>query len=197
MLGPILLPLALWVPFAHAESPLTPEEVIRNTTAEVVHRLEADPDLFEDTDRLYALVNDLILPKFDFDRISRRVLGKYWKRASGEQRRHFVSEFQTLLVKTYAVALASYETEGIVYGPHRPRSETEISIRTEITREGGPGIPVAYELHLMDGSWKVYDVVVDSVSLSLTYRNEFRSLVRQQGIDALIARMTAHNHHAD
>lgn len=197
MLGPILLTLVLWAPLAHTEPSLTPEEVIRNTTAQVVERLESYPELSGDTDRLYAMVNELILPQFDFDRISRRVLGKHWRRASEEQRRKFVSEFQTLLVKTYAVALASYESVGIVYGPHRPRSETEVSIRTEITREGGPGIPVAYELHLMNGDWKVYDVVVDGVSLSLTYRNDFRSLVRQQGIDALIARMVAHNHHAN
>lgn len=193
ILCPALSLLILSASLANAGSTLAPEEVIRTTTTRVVERLEKDPDLSEDPDRLYAVVNDIILPQFDFNRISKRVLGKYWRRASEDQRRHFVSEFQTLLIKTYAIALASYDNQGIVYGPHRPRSETEISIRTEITGGSGPGIPVTYELHLMNGSWKVYDVVVDGVSLSLTYRNEFRSLVRQQGIDALIARMTAHN----
>ena len=179
---------------ANAGSTLAPEEVIRTTTNQVVERLEKNPDLSEDPDRLHAMVSDIIVPQFDFERISKRVLGKYWRRASEDQRRHFVSEFQTLLIKTYAIALGSYDSHGIVYGPHRSRSETEISIRTEITGGNVPGIPLTYELHLVNGSWKVYDVVVDGVSLSLTYRNDFRSLVRQQGIDALIARMTAHNH---
>ncbi len=176
-----------------ADPSLSAEEVIRTTTVQVVERLESDPELSEDPDRLYEMVQDVVLPRFDFERISRRVLGKYWKRASEEQRRHFVSEFQTLLVKTYAIALASYEHEQIVYGPSRMRSEKETSVRTAITPSSGPGIPITYELHLMGDNWKVYDVVIDGVSLSLTYRNDFRSLVRQDGLDALISRMVAHN----
>ena len=177
-----------------ADPSLSAEEVIRTTTTQVVERLESDPKLSEDPDRLYEMVQDVVLPRFDFERISRRVLGKYWKRASEEQRRHFVSEFQTLVVKTYAIALASYEHEQIVYGPSRIRSEKETSVRTAITPSSGPGIPITYELHLMGDNWKVYDVVIDGVSLSLTYRNDFRSLVRQEGLDALISRMVAHNH---
>ena len=196
----IVGPLALLSVFsalpAQADSPLSAEEVIRSTTALVVQRLESNPELSENPDHLYEMVQDVVLPRFDFDRISRRVLGKYWRRASDEQRRKFVTEFQTLLVKTYAIALASYEHNEIVYGPSRTRSEKETSIRTEITRGSGPGIPITYELHRMNGSWKVYDVVVDGVSLSLTYRNDFRSLVRQEGLDALISRMVAHNHEA-
>ena len=194
--GYVFLLLMFSAPLAHADSSLSAEEVVRATTARVVERLESNPELSESPDRLYEMVQDVVLPRFDFDRISRRVLGKYWRRASEEQRRRFVTEFQTLLVKTYAIAIASYQHEDIVYGPFRTRSEKEMSIRTEIRRRSGPGIPITYELHLMNGDWKVYDVVVDGVSLSLTYRNDFRSLVRQEGIDALISRMVAHNHEA-
>ena len=188
-----LLPLLL-ASRATADPSLTAEELIRTTIAEVVERLETNPDLSGDPNRLYEMVQDVVLPRFDFERISRRVLGKYWKRASEEQRRHFVREFQTLIIKTYAIAIASYDHEEIVYGPSRTRSETEISVRTEVTRNGGSGIPITYEVHLMNDRWNVYDVVVDGVSLSLTYRNDFRSTVRQDGIDALISRMVAHNH---
>lgn len=190
----VLLLLSFSSVLARADPSLSAEEVIRTTTAQVVERLESDPELSEDPDRLYEMVRDLVLPQFDFERISRRVLGRYWKRASEEQRRHFVSEFQILLVKTYAIALASYEQEQIVYGPSRVRSEKETSVRTAITPSSGRRIPVTYELHLMGDNWKVYDVVIDGVSLSLTYRNDFRSQVRQDGLDALISRMVAHNH---
>ena len=194
--GYVFLSMMFSAPLAHADSSLSAEEVIRTTTGRVVERLESHPELSKNPDRLYEIVQDVVLPRFDFERISRRVLGKYWKRASEEQRRRFVTEFQTLLVKTYAIALASYEHEEIVYGPSRTRSEKEMSIRTEITRRSGSGIPITYELHRTNGNWRVYDVVVDGVSLSLTYRNDFRSLVRQEGIDALISRMVAHNHEA-
>ena len=181
---------------AIADSLATPESVIRSATDSVVERLEGNPDLSRDPGRLYAMVNDVVLPHFDFNRIARRVLGKYWRRASDDQKRRFISEFQTLLVKTYAVAVASYNYEGIDYRSPKSRSETETSVPTEVTGNGSPGIPITYELHLVDGSWKVYDIVVDGVSLSLTYRSDFRSLVRQQGIDALIERLVAHNHEA-
>ena len=188
--------LLLSASLAAADSPATPESVIRNATDNVVERLEANPDLSRDPGRLFAMVNDVVLPHFDFNRIARRVLGKYWRRASDDQKRQFISEFQTLLVKTYAVAIASYDYEGIAYRSPKSRSETEISVPTEISGNSSSVIPITYELHLVDGSWKVYDIVVDGVSLSLTYRNDFRSLVRQQGIDALIARLVAHNHEA-
>ena len=188
--------MVLFASIAFADPLATPEEVVKTATDRVVERLEGNPGLSKDPDRLYAMVYDVVLPHFDFERIAGRVLGKYWRRASNDQKRHFVAEFQTLLVKTYAIALASYNYEAIVYRPPRTRSETEISIRTEISGDGGSGIPITYELHLVDGSWKVYDIVVDGVSLSLTYRNDFRSLVRQQGIEALIARLVAHNHEA-
>ena len=193
MFGAMLLPLVLALPLVHAESPLPPEEVIRSTTAQVMQRLEEHPELAGDVDRLQAMVNDLVLPRFDFERMARRVLGKYWRRASEEQRGRFISEFQTLLVKTYALAMDSFETPDIAYGPHRSRSDTEVSIRTEVSGAGRSGMPITYELHLTEGGWKVYDVVVDGVSLSLTYRSDFRSLVRQEGIEALIARMMEHN----
>ena len=194
--GAIGLLLMFSAPCVRADSPSSAEEVVRATTAQVVQRLESNPELAENPDRLYETLRDVVLPQFDFERMSRRVLGKYWKRASEEQRRQFVTEFQTLLAKTYAVALASYEHENIVYGLSRTRSEKEMSVRTEVTRGSGPGIPITYELHLMNDDWKVYDVVVDGVSLSLTYRNDFRAVVRQEGIDALISRMVAHNQEA-
>ena len=192
----LLSSLLLCASPAFADSPATPESVIRSATDSVVERLEANPGLSRDPGRLFAMVNDVVLPHFDFNRIARRVLGKYWKRASDDQKRRFISEFQTLLVKTYAVAIASYNYESIAYRSPKSRSETETSVPTEITGNGSSAIPITYELHLVDGSWKVYDISVDGVSLSLTYRNDFRSLVRRQGIDALIERLVAHNHQA-
>ena len=185
--------LLLSVSLAHAQPSVSPEEVIKATTDEMVEQLGMHPGLVEDPGSLFALVNAVVLPRFDFDRISGRVLGRYWRRASDDQRRQFISAFRTLLLRTYAVAFASYDYQNIIYHPARTRSETEVSVRTEITRAKGSGIPINYEMHLRDGSWKIYDVAVDGVSLSLTYRNDFASVVRQQGIDALIARLVAHN----
>ena len=177
----------------HAGTLAGPEAVVKATTQSVLERIGTDPGIIEDPDRLFSTMNELVLPRFDFDRISKRVLGKYWKQASDEQRRRFVSEFQRLLINTYAAALGSSDGSSIRFRPSKSRSETEVSVRTEVARNGGSGIPINYEMHLVPEGWKVYDVAVDGVSLSMTYRNDFRSQARREGIDALIARMAAHN----
>ena len=177
----------------HAGTLAGPEAVVKATTQSVLERIGTDPGIIEDPDRLFSTMNELVLPRFDFDRISKRVLGKYWKQASDEQRRRFVSEFQRLLINTYAAALGSSDGSSIRFRPSKSRSETEVSVRTEVARNGGSGIPINYEMHLVPEGWKVYDVAVDGVSLSMTYRNDFRSQARREGIDALIARMATHN----
>ena len=179
--------------FVYAGSPATPEAVVKAATQQVLERIGRDPGLIKDSDRLFSMMSEIVLPRFDFDRISKRVLGKYWKQAPKEQRRRFVSEFQRLLINTYAAALSSSDEQRILFRPSKTRSETEVSVRTEIAQDGGPGIPVNYEMHLLQGDWKVYDVAVDGVSLSMTYRNDFRSQARHEGLDELIARIAAHN----
>ena len=177
----------------HAGTPAGPEAVVKATTQRVLERVGTDPGIIEDPDRLFSTMSELVLPHFDFDRISKRVLGKYWKQASDEQRRRFVTEFQRLLINTYAAALGSSDGSRILFRPSKSRSESEVSVRTEVARDGGSGIPINYEMHLVQEDWKVYDVAVDGVSLSMTYRNDFRSQARREGLDALIARMATHN----
>ena len=177
----------------HAGTPAEPEAVVKAATQSVLERVGRDPGIIEEPDRLFRMMSELVLPHFDFDRISKRVLGKYWKQASDEQRQRFVSEFQRLLINTYAAALGSSGEGRVRFRPSKSRSETEVSVRSEVARDGGPGIPINYEMHLVQEDWKVYDVAVDGVSLSMTYRNDFRSQAREEGLDALIARMATHN----
>lgn len=148
----------------------------------------------EDKNRLYALVDEIVLPHFDFVIMSKRVLGKHWRDATPEQRRRFVEEFKTLLVHTYAVALLEYQDQKIVFLPPRERSGgSQASIRMQIEQAAGPTIPINYELYLDDGAWKVYDVAVDGVSLVINFRSTFSSEIRQNGLDGLIARLAEKN----
>lgn len=181
-------------PLANATATQPAEDVVRSTTDRVLAEIKRDSTLARDLERLYSLVDALILPHFDFARMSQRVLGKYWRQANEDQRARFVAEFQTLLVRTYATALAEYRDQVINYLPTRmPDDATKVNVRTEVVQSGSPPIPIDYRMYLKDDGWKVYDVAIDGVSLVINYRSTFSSEIKQKGMDGLIERLVTHN----
>lgn len=176
-----------------ASASTSPEEVVKATTERVLERVRAEHDALKaDTSRLYGLVNELIIPHFDFEASSRLVLGKHWRAASAEQRARFTEAFKQLLVRTYANALFQYADETIVFKPTQADGE-QVVVKTEVTQQGAHPIPVNYRMHQKDGEWKAYDVFVDGISLVVTYRGDFGSRVNQSGIDGLINDLEAKN----
>jgi phospholipid transport system substrate-binding protein len=144
--------------------------------------------------KIVALTEEKILPHFDFERMSRIVLGRNWKNASKEQQAQFVSEFRTLLVRTYSSALAKYRNQNIVYKPMRAgAADTEVTVKTEIVQPGGPPVLVDYSLLKRDDGWKVYDVVIEGISLVTNYRGQFANEIKQGGMDSLIQKLAEKN----
>lgn len=176
-----------------ASASTSPEEVVKITTERVLERVRAEHDALKaDTGRLYGLVNELIIPHFDFEAASRLVLGRHWRTASDEQRARFTEAFKQLLVRTYANALFQYADETIVFKPSQTDGE-HVVVKTEVTQQGAHPIPVNYRMHQKNGEWKAYDVFVDGISLVVTYRGDFGSRVNQSGIDGLISDLEAKN----
>ena len=167
---------------------------MRETTEKVMHALsEAGPKLKDNSKQLYEIIDELILPHFDFRRMSSWVLGKHWRVASDEQKKAFTEEFQALLVRTYSRALVDYRDKRIQFLATRVRTESDVTVRAEIDQGGGPPIPVTYEVSLVDGVWKVYDVAVNGVSLVINYRSSFNSEIQRNGLDGLIQRLKDRN----
>jgi phospholipid transport system substrate-binding protein len=130
--------------------------------------------------------------------MARSVLALNWRRASDEQRERFVGEFRELLVRTYATALLKYTNEEIRYLPvfAKPQDK-QVLIRTEVVQGGGgANIPLHYSFYRSDSSWKVYDVSIEGVSLVTNYRSTYAEKVRNDGLDALIASLSADNRRA-
>jgi len=173
----------------------SPDEVVKTTTDQVLTRVRAEEAaLKQDTSKLYALVNELIIPHFDFERASQLVLGKYWRTADEAQRNRFQTAFKELMVRTYANALFQYVDQHIEYKPSlKDAGGQRAVVRTEIIKQGETPIPVNYRMVLKNGEWKVYDVFVDGISLVVTYRDSFASEIRQAGLDSLITHMQNHN----
>ena len=167
------------------------EEVTSDITDELVSRREA---IQSDPRALYELVDRLILPYFDFERMSRRVLGKRWKEATPEQQERFVSAFRTLLVRTYAKVLNEYSGQALTYlDPVARKKDDEIVIPVQIELTDGEPFRLEYWMHGTGTDWKVFDVRIEGVSLVRTYRSSFRSEVARHGIDGLIERLEAKN----
>ena len=150
-------------------------------------------DLSKRPECLYAIIHELILPHFNFRRMSGWVLGRHWRSATEAQKDRFAKAFQNLLVRTYSRALIDYRDKSINFITSRKRSEEDVTVRAEISQSGGPKIPVSYEMSLTDGMWKVYDIAVNGVSLVINYRSEFNQEIQRNGIDGLIRKLNEHN----
>lgn len=171
-----------------------PQEVVQDTSARMFDALRKNSaTLRQDSSRIYELVNQIVLPNFDFELMSRWVLGRAWQQATPEQRRRFAEEFRTLLVRTYAKALLEYSDEDVRVPPQPPASGNQITVRTEVQPKTGRPIQINYSMNLGDQGWKVYDVTVDGVSLVTSYRSTFASQIRSNGLDAVIADLQQRN----
>lgn len=174
----------------------TPDQLVRTQTDRILELIRANRDEYKrDTGKLYAMVDQEVLPYFDFRAMSRSVLGRNWNTATEEQRERFVKEFRDLLVRTYATALLKYNDETIRHLPfHMNPGDRTAVVRTEVVQSGGgPNIPIHYSFfHAKDG-WKVYDVAIENSSLVITYRGTYADRIRKEGLDGLIASLAEAN----
>ena len=173
----------------------SPDMVVKETASGVIDRIESErSELDADPSLIYNLVNELVIPHFDFVSMSKWVLGKNWKTASPEQRTEFIEQFKTLLVRTYARALLEYSGQEIKYFPAEQKPNSNLAVvKTELTSSGAQPFPVAYRMHQKDEEWKVVDVAVDGVSLVSTYRGSFATQIKKNGFDALIKELADKN----
>lgn len=173
---------------------LSPEALVRDTSSRMLAALRDERQVIaENPGRLYELVADIVLPYFDFERMSQWVLGKNWRRATPEQRARFVEQFRKLLVRTYGNALSDYADEKIIYLPFNDAGkERKVTVRTEI-EQGGSTIPIFYSMYNSRQGWKVYDVAISGVSLVTNYRSTFSSIIRSEGMDNLIDQLVERN----
>jgi len=172
-----------------------PEQLIRKTADEVIDIIKQRQQEFkEEPARLYAMVDEKVLPHFDFERMTGLALGRYKRKVKGEEKSQLVQEFRHLLVRTYGKALLEYNDQQIIYLPMRGSVDKgEVTIRTEIEQKGGFPIPLSYELYLRKDEWKVYDISVDNISLVTNYRSSFARKIKESGVDGLIKSLRDRN----
>jgi len=129
---------------------------------------------------------------FDFDEISRRALSRHWTARGPEEQAEFVRLFTDLLERTYLGRIESYSGEKIVYLGETVDGSFATVRSKVVTRRRGE-TPLDYRLHLRDGRWKVYDVLIDHASFVSTYRSEFSRILQKEPYPALVERLRKQN----
>ena len=190
-----LVTVGLLVSFSIANAEMAPDALVKKTAEEVLTIVKTDKDIQAgNQQKIFAVAEEKILPNFDFDRVCRMVLGKNWKSATPEQQAAFKKEFRSLLLRTYASALGKYQDQVIEYKPLRMEAgATNVTVKTQILQSGGQPIAVDYSLVKANEGWKVYDIVIENVSLVTNYRSQFSNEVRQNGLDSLIKKLADKN----
>lgn len=185
---------ALLVPAASAED-VAPDVLVKTVTEDVISIIKQDKDIQTgNTKKSIALVEQKVLPHFNFTRMTALAMGVNWRKATPEQQQLLVEQFRTLLVRTYSTALSAYRNQVIDFKPLRaPAADADVVVRSEVKQSGTEPVSIDYSLEKTSGGWKVYDVTVGGVSLVTTYRDAFASEVRNAGIDGLIKALAEKN----
>ena len=172
-----------------------PDALVKRTAEDVIAIVKSDKDIQAGNQaKIYELAEEKILPNFNFDRVSRLVLGKNWTKATPDQKVAFQAEFRRLLLRVYATALSKYKNQVIEYKPLRLADDAKtVTVKTSILQAGGQPIAVDYSLEKQADAWKVYDIVIEGVSLVVNYRDQFNQEIRQNGLDSLIKKLADKN----
>ena len=178
-------PLAVW---AQMQSP---EAMVRQITADVLAAIQKDDALKAgDRQKALALAEEKVLPHLDFAEMTRLAAGRAWNAANPEQRTRMVAAFRAMLVRTYASAINVYRGQTMQVEAARVQAEaSEATVRNRYFSPGKQATPVDYAMRKNADGWQIYDIVVDGVSLVLTYRAQFDEAVRNTGIEGLIKQL--------
>ncbi|WP_338291173.1 phospholipid-binding protein MlaC [Planctobacterium marinum] len=161
-------------------------ERIKNEQAQI----QQDPEI------LKVIVEEELLPYVDYKFAGAKVLGKYFKSVPREQIPLFFEEFRKYLIATYAVALAQYEDQDVLFEPEKDFSgKKAVTVRAVIKDDERPDIKIAFKVRRSSKTkeWKAYDMVAEGISVLSSKRSEFESVLRQEGIDKVIAIMQEKN----
>lgn len=189
----VALLFGFWMQPLLAES--DPTAVVKDTSDKMLAQiLDRKQELNAEPGKIYPLVEDIVLPHFDFARMAQLVLARHWREASAEQKDVFIREFRELLTRTYATALLNYSGQSIEYLPVTlAPNATRVEVKTVVRENGSPPLPIDYKLYLTNNEWKVYDVVIDQLSLVANYRTNYDSKIRRYGLDGLLQKLVTRN----
>jgi phospholipid transport system substrate-binding protein len=182
----------LSVSFSAGAAELSPDALVKATADDVLTVIRTTKDKVA----LRKAAEQKVLPHFDFRAMTQLAVGQHWRQASPEQQKALEEAFRTLLVNTYTASLnvASTGKESVEVKPVDVKpGESDIVVRTLVRTGGRQPIPVDYRMTKGPNGWKIYDVIVENLSLVTNYRSSFASEIGRSGIDGLVKALQAKN----
>lgn len=181
----VLAAVLIWFT-THAIAADTPKAQLQETMERVMAvtgTFQSEKDFLDNKARL----KQIILPRFDFSEMARRSLGEHWEGLNGREK-EFVAAFVQFAEASYMNALGSYRGEKMIYGREQV-NKNFAEVETHVVGSHGEATPISYMLHLNRGQWKVYDVVIDQVSLVSNFRSQFGRILQTASMDELMRRL--------
>lgn len=171
---------------------LTPDALVKSTADEVLTVIRTT----KDKTALRKAAEQKVLPHFDFRAMTQLAVGQHWRQASPEQQKALEDAFRTLLVNTYTASMnvASTGKESVEVKPVDLKpGDNDVVVRTLVRTANRQPIPVDYRMTKGPNGWKIYDVIVENLSLVTNYRSSFASEIGRTGIDGLVKALQAKN----
>lgn len=162
-----------------------PLELVKSSGEKVIAilkdpKLKAPDKKQERVERLKEIIN----PIFDYDEMARRTLGAHWRRRTPAEQQEFLRLFHAFLEKVYSEKLDLYAGEGAVFG-RETIDQDYAEVESKVTNGKGEESPMLYRLKRADGKWKVYDAVVENISIVNNYRSQFDRVITKSSFDEL------------
>lgn len=184
-----LVAVVMWLLIIPAPAALAadtaPDALVKSTVEEVMAVLKQN----KDKQALRALAEQKVLPRFDFKHMTQLAVGAAWRQANPAQQQALEKGFRTLLVNTYTTALSvsATGTQTVEVKPAQVKADqNEATVKTTVKDPSKPPIAIDYRMAKAADGWKVFDVVVEGMSLVTNYRGTFASEVSRSGVDGLI-----------
>jgi phospholipid transport system substrate-binding protein len=169
----------------------TPQEVIESAVQLLAEKLDGrQEELAADRQTLYALIDEVLLPRFDRKFAAQVVLAKHWRSASASQRSRFIEAFYQALLRRYADGLLEFDQDKVSVLPFRgDLSKPRTKVRSTVKLDDGSKVAVDYELVKRESGWLLFNVVIEGISYVRNFRAELDSEIRRSSVDAVIARL--------
>jgi phospholipid transport system substrate-binding protein len=168
----------------------SPNELVESAIAELGTALDGRKDsLAEDREALYALIDEILLPRFDRRYAAQLVLGRHWREASTEQRDRFIAAFYDAMLSKYADGVLEFEQDKVQVLPFRgDATKKRTTVKTIVRLNDGTKVPVNYGLVLRDAGWLMFDVTIEGVSYIRNFRAELDAEIRETSLESVIGR---------
>ena len=179
---------------AFAASDPAPVVMLKNTTSQMLAALDKYIGKLKGNDKLVdGLVSKILVPHFDLTSMSRSVVGPYWNKASRATQKEFEKEFTRYVTRTYSAAMQSYDGETMRFDPIRGNIGNKVRVSSDLILKNGPPIQLQYSVEKHGNNWLIYDFSVDGISIVKNYNSQFTGVLRQVGLDGLVAQLKKRN----